>query len=109
MMAMSLTPPQLPSPSDEIWVEHRPLLEAKKKAEPTVTLYCEQFSVLLGSGKHADVLFRVGDSVEEVPAHKAVLSARSEYFNAMFRQGDGAMSEGSQKVGGLLDLLECSR
>ena len=40
------------------------------------------FGSLLESGAHSDVVFKVGSS--RFPAHKVILSARSEVFAAMF-------------------------
>lgn len=31
-----------------------------------------------------DVVFKVGEEKEEIPAHKAILVARCEYFRNMF-------------------------
>lgn len=96
-----LSPDQTPEsshlmPQDEIWVEHRPLFEVEKKsAEPKENVYSEQFRVLFETGVHSDVSFYVGSSSEELKAHKGILSARSEYFEAMFREG--SMSESTQK------------
>lgn len=49
--------------------------------------FSDQFRGLLETGIHSDVTFRVGEEKELIVAHKAILSARSEYFNAMFREG----------------------
>lgn len=75
--------------SDEIWVEHRYPAETESKADPEVRLYSEQFRSLLDSGALSDVTFLVEG--ESISAHRAILSARSEYFHAMFRVG--GMSE----------------
>jgi speckle-type POZ protein len=96
-----LSPDQTPEtshlmPQDEIWVEHRPLFEIEKKsAEPKQNVYSEQFRVLFETGDHYDVAFFVGTSSEKIKAHKGILSARSDYFEAMFRKG--SMAESTQK------------
>jgi len=57
-------------------------------------VYAEQFHSLLQTSDHQDIKFVVGESTEEeLFAHKAILSARSEYFRAMFKKG--GMSESS--------------
>jgi hypothetical protein len=60
------------------------------------TAYSEHFRVLLDSAQHSDITFIVGDSNTELQAHKCILSARSEYFDAMFRIG--GMSESQQET-----------
>lgn len=47
---------------------------------------------MLDSGKHTDITFVVGECDTEICAHKCILSARSEYFEAMFREGGMAES-----------------
>jgi hypothetical protein len=97
-----LLPDQMPEtvhlmPQDEIWVELRKQPEVKKEQDVIDNKkYPEQFRSLLEIGDHADVVFIVGDLREEVSAHKAILSARSEYFRAMFRKG--GMAESNQSV-----------
>ena len=75
--------------ADEIWVEHRYPAEVESKSEPESRLYSEQFRSLLDNGALSDVTFLVDG--ESIAAHRAILSARSEYFHAMFRVG--GMSE----------------
>jgi hypothetical protein len=70
---------------DEIWVEHRKSVEIEKEEEDHSNNFSDQFRTLLQSGNHADIKFLIGENKEEVPCHKAILAARSEYFNAMFR------------------------
>eukprot|EP01031_Cornospumella_fuschlensis_P029234 gene29234-35289_t len=79
--------------SDEIFVEHRKPSEQEKKVEITNNVFFEQLRDLLESGCHADIVFRLNGNVQ-VPAHKAILSSRSSYFKAMFREG--GMLESSQ-------------
>mmetsp|Transcript_20401 Transcript_20401/g.29228 ORF Transcript_20401/g.29228 Transcript_20401/m.29228 type:complete len:401 (+) Transcript_20401:35-1237(+) len=79
--------------------------------------FCNQLRGLLTSGAHSDIVFVVGPGddcefevvspssssasssslVESIPAHRAVLAARSEYFTAMFREG--GMSESVSEAG----------
>lgn len=75
--------------ADEIWVEHRTRKENTEASEqpPVLTPYAEQFRSIFESGRHADVKFIVGEEEVEIPAHRAILSARAEYFSAMFREG----------------------
>jgi hypothetical protein len=96
-----LLPDQMPEtvhlmPQDEIWVELRKPPEVQKEQELDAEKFPEQFRSLLESGDHSDVTFIVGDLREEVCAHKAILSARSEYFKAMFRKG--GMAESTQSI-----------
>lgn len=81
-------------PSDEIWVYHKKQDKELNKV-PTIKndCYLEHFRSLLNSNLHADIAFMVGSARIKVNAHKAILSARSEYFFAMFRPG--GLSESS--------------
>mmetsp|Transcript_38638 Transcript_38638/g.39333 ORF Transcript_38638/g.39333 Transcript_38638/m.39333 type:complete len:345 (-) Transcript_38638:315-1349(-) len=83
-------------PYDEIWVEHRKPTSKKSSYSPPQSVITKQFEILLEDGEHADITFLVGPTKEEIKAHKAILSARSEYFGAMFRTG--SMVESSCKV-----------
>lgn len=65
-----------------------------KKVEISDSVFFEQLRELLKDGGHADIVFRLNGNVH-VPAHKAILSSRSSYFKAMFREG--GMLESSQK------------
>lgn len=76
---------------DEIWVEHRKVDEKTTNTVLEEAVYAEQFHSLLLTSDHSDIKFVVGDPSEEVFAHKAILSARSEYFRVMFKKG--GMSE----------------
>lgn len=60
--------------------------------------YAESFRQLLETGKHTDVTFVVGECGTEIGAHKCILSARSEYFEAMFREGGMAESQQNKIV-----------
>ena len=87
--------------SDEIWVEHRyPAEVESSKTDPEVRLYSEQFRSLLDSGALSDVTFLVDG--ESISAHRAILSARSEYFHAMFRAGGMSESRGGAEAGPVL-------
>jgi len=82
---------------DEIWVEHRPAEEATSKdVTPSTTAFSNQFYALLETGNHSDVTFIVGEEKVEIRAHRAILSARCQYFQAMFREG--AMCESREGV-----------
>lgn len=81
---------------DEIWVEHRKPTTMKSPAENICQLYFDQLRTCLLNGDHADVTFIFGSSKEEIVAHKAILSARSEYFRAMFRRG--GLAESTENV-----------
>jgi len=70
-------------------VEHRNSKEegsSKDATSPAVSVYSDQFLSLLETGVHADLTFIVGEDKVEIPAHRAILSARSEYFQAMFQK-----------------------
>jgi hypothetical protein len=86
-------------PTDEIWVEHRKSKEVVENLEqpPAVVPYAEQFRTIFESGCHSDVKFIVGEESVEIPAHRAILSARSEYFSAMFSKDHG-MQESTNGV-----------
>lgn len=95
-----LQPDQTPEtvhlmPQDEIWVEHR----KQPESEPEQPLqdkkfYSDHFKVLLDEGIHSDITFVLDGGSMHIKAHKAILSARSEYFMAMFQEG--GMSESFQ-------------
>lgn len=95
-----LLPDQTPEsvhlmPQDEIWVEHR----KQPESEPEQPLhdkkfYSEHFKILLDEGIHSDVTFVLDGGSMLIKSHKAILSARSEYFRAMFQEG--GMSESFQ-------------
>ena len=79
-------------PLDDIWVEHRrkvigPKHGAKRPSSLPRNPFTDQFRELLFSSDHSDISFLVGDSKEEVAAHRAVLSVRCAYFKALFRTG----------------------
>lgn len=90
---------------DEIWVEHRVQPTTRVAEEPKIIQNCfaQQFRVLLEKGTHSDITFIVGEGEdkEEFKVHKAILSARSSYFEVMFRPG--GMSEST------LDKIEIEK
>lgn len=57
------------------------------KPQVTTNIFAEQFRALLEKGTHADIVFKAGEEKFRIEAHKAILSARSPYFEAMFRPG----------------------
>lgn len=81
---------------DEIWVEHRIQPTPKIAEAPAIisNSFSKQFRVLLEKSTHSDITFIVGENKEKFHVHKAILSARSSYFEAMFRPG--GMSESSE-------------
>ena len=102
-----LQPDQMPEtvhlmPQDEIWVEHRakPIKIVETKPEISAGVFGQQFRKLLTKGSYSDVTFLVGEQRDEFQAHKAILSARSEFFAAMFGNG---MSESSKNE---IEMLE---
>ena len=76
-------------------------METEKEANnPSASVFCEQFRTLLESGAHSDITFIVGVQGEEkveIRAHRAVLSARSHYFQAMLNE-DSRMSESLEGI-----------
>ena len=75
-------------PFDEVWVEHRKSDQEAKRETEKYTSLSSSFLSILQSGDHSDVTFIVGSGPKEfLIAHKVILSARSEYFKAMFRKG----------------------
>lgn len=87
---------KLTTTTDEIWVEHRVQPSPKITETPVLISngFSKQFRVLLDKSPHSDITFIVGEEKEEFYMHKAILSARSSYFEAMFRPG--GMSESSK-------------
>jgi hypothetical protein len=49
--------------------------------------FTAQIKSLLDTGLHSDVTFTFSNDSRTIAAHKAILSARSQYFEAMFRVG----------------------
>lgn len=74
-------------PQDEIWVSHRKRVETPKEVENTSDNFTVSLRNMLKLENHSDVVFYVGPNSEKVIGHKAILSARSEYFAAMFSKG----------------------
>jgi len=60
-------------------------------------MFSEQLRKVFNSGSHADVKFLAGIDREEIKAHKVILSSRSAYFQAMFRE-DNVMIENREGV-----------
>lgn len=84
--------------ADEIWVEHRKVSDdEEKEVSSPPAFYGEQFRTLLDKGWHSDITFILDNGMKSIPAHKAILSARSEYFEAMFRVG-GMMESSLQEI-----------
>ena len=106
-----LLPDQMPEtvhlmPQDEIWVEHRVKAATKieKKPEVSSAVFGQQFRALFRKGCHSDVTFIVGEDRMEFTAHKAILSARSDFFEAMFRPG--GMIESSKAE---IEMQQCDK
>lgn len=64
---------------------------------PTISLPCidrlaRDFEKAFSSSEHTDVILKCGD--KSIPAHKAILSCRSEVFQAMFRNNLKESQEG---------------
>lgn len=74
---------------DEIWVESRvhPPEKIDKKPEIKKYIFATQLKNLLEKGIHSDITFFIQEREDKIEykAHKAILSARSSYFDAMFR------------------------
>lgn len=71
--------------------------EIERQPDTAEKTYFEQLGTLLITGYHADVVFKVGEECIEIKAHRAILSARSQYFNAMLGE-DNQMCESVQGV-----------
>lgn len=50
--------------------------ETDKTPVVAANFFSTQFKTLLETGSHSDIVFIVGDELDELPAHKAILSAR---------------------------------
>lgn len=81
-------------PYDEIWVEHR-IRKKNIPIMPPKPIISQHLEKLFQCGEHHDITFVVGTDKKTKPAHKAILSARSEYFSAMFRNGGMTESSGT--------------
>ena len=85
--------------SDEIYVEHKSS-SLSSSGSQQLRLYSsslfEALRSLVVEPEHSDVKFLVGDLEETVPAHKALLVTRCEYFRIMFR--NGGMKESRQDI-----------
>jgi len=97
-----LLPDQTPEsahlmPFDEILVSHKTKKINEINPLLTATAFVDQFKSLLFSENHSDIRFYFKATDEYIHAHKAILSARSQYFNAMFRRESG-MKESKNSV-----------
>ena len=74
-------------------MEHRKSDENSKDSDFETSLsFTENLRNLLDDPVHSDITFIVGEQSDRLKAHKAILSARSEYFRAMFKEGGMAES-----------------
>jgi hypothetical protein len=80
---------------DEIFVEHRKPLENDTDEPPSAQIFYNQFKNLLKNGTHSDITFLLSEG-QQIRAHKAILTARSEYFDAMFRIGGLSESQSDE-------------
>jgi len=97
-----LLPDQTPEsahlmPFDEILVSHKTKKINEINPLLAATAFVDQFKLLLFSESHSDIRFYFKATDEYIYAHKAVLSARSQYFNAMFRRESG-MKESKNNI-----------
>lgn len=51
---------------------------------PPPVQFQQDIKALLDTGAHSDVVMMIEDEKVEIPVHKAILSARSPVFKAMF-------------------------
>lgn len=89
-----LLPEQTPEsvhlmPNDEITVTHRKLSLSNELKMPEISsdTFINNFKEYLFSEKLSDITFFIQSDKEYISCHKVILSARSQYFNAMFREG----------------------
>jgi hypothetical protein len=78
-------------PTDEIFVSLRKQTEPVREPSLAEKRFGAQFKRLLETAVHCDVSFVLDNGNTHIPVHKAILTARSEYFEAMFSVG--GMSE----------------
>lgn len=84
-------------------MEHRKVDEKAINTHVEESMFSENFRSLLETSDHSDIKFVVGEASEELCAHKAILSARSEYFRVMFKKGVGSMAESALSTITVLD------
>ena len=65
---------------DIISVSHRKHEIIETKTELDANHFSEHLYSLLQSGIHSDITFIIGETREEINAHKAILSARYYYY-----------------------------
>jgi hypothetical protein len=79
---------------DEIFVSLRKQSEPARESSLAEKRFGTQFGRLLETGVHSDICFVLDNGNTRIPVHKAILTARSEYFDAMLSVG--GMSESYQ-------------
>ncbi|OQS05738.1 hypothetical protein THRCLA_02165 [Thraustotheca clavata] len=79
--------------NDVIYVRQRKGVFLSTPPRITDEEYFASMRRLLETGENSDVILRVGPKEDEFPAHKLILSARCEVFNAMLRSDSMKESE----------------
>lgn len=87
-------PPEAAADDDEFFKDMRDLLDDEEHMDTVILLQPES------AGSSDKATFQDKDMIQ-VRAHKCVLTARAEYFKALFRKGAGSSSSGNNgKTGG---------